>query len=62
MVVPLTPRCETGSGMHYYFKHPGGEVRNSAGRLGPGLDIRADGGYVVAPPSRHPNGRTYGGT
>ena len=58
--LPATTVCaETGSGSHYYFKHPGGEIRNSAGRLGPGLDLRADGGYVVAPPSPHPSGRCY---
>jgi hypothetical protein len=46
-LVALTPR-----GAHAYFRHPGVEVRCSAGRLGPGVDVRADGGYVVAPPSR----------
>lgn len=45
--VALTPK-----GAHAYFRHPGIEVRCSAGRLGPGVDVRADGGYVVAPPSR----------
>jgi integrase len=34
-------------------------IRNSAGILGKGLDIRADGGYVVAPPSLHPSGLLY---
>jgi hypothetical protein len=38
-------------GTHFYFLHPGVEIRNSAGLLGSGLDIRGDGGYVVAPPS-----------
>lgn len=43
-----------GGGQHLYFRHPGGGfvIKNSAGSLGPGLDVRGDGGYVVAPPSR----------
>jgi hypothetical protein len=53
-----TLKVETGSGgQHLYFRHEE-EVRNSAGRL-PGIDVRGDGGYVVAPPSIHPNGRPY---
>ncbi|MHB8469998.1 MAG: bifunctional DNA primase/polymerase [Gaiellaceae bacterium] len=48
-----------GGGNHYGFTHPGVEVRNSAGKLGPGLDVRGDGGYIVAPPSVHENGRRY---
>lgn len=58
--LPDTPISKTGSGgEHVFFKHPGIEIRNSAGKLGRGLDIRGDGGYVVAPPSRHPNGNYY---
>lgn len=56
-----TLRAVTGSGGdHLYFRRPAGlEIGNSAGRLGPGLDVRAIGGYVIAPPSVHPNGRPY---
>src|SRR3990172_8545079 len=56
-----TPESLTGGGgRHLLFAHPGVEITNSAGRLGPGLDIRGDGGYIVAPPSIHPDtGRTY---
>ena len=52
--LPRTARARTGSGgAHFYFQYPAGEeVRNSAGRLGPGLDVRGEGGYVVVPPSR----------
>jgi len=58
--LPVTPVSKTGSGgEHIFFKHPGIEIRNSAGKLGAGLDIRGDGGYVVAPPSLHPNGNVY---
>jgi len=43
----------TGSGgRHLYFRAPSGDpLRNTAGRLGPLIDTRADGGYVVAPGS-----------
>jgi len=54
-------RVRTGSGgWHLYFAHPGFEVRNSAGTvLGDGVDVRGDGGYVIAPPSRHIAGGVY---
>jgi hypothetical protein len=58
---PLRPTIESitgGGGRHLYFRHPGSAVGNRTG-LRPGLDIRGDGGYVVAPPSVHPNGRRY---
>lgn len=51
-----------GGGRHVFFSHPGPGLKvPNAIRLGtlPGIDVRADGGYVVAPPSRHPSGRTY---
>jgi hypothetical protein len=47
----LTP----GGGLHLYFRHDGSGV---AGVLGAGIDIKHR-GYVVAPPSLHPNGGTY---
>lgn len=57
--LPRTVEAETGGGgRHLYFAHPGGEVRNRAG-LAPGLDLRGDGGMIVAPPSIHPSGRRY---
>ena len=58
--LPRTAEVLTGGGgRHLLFRHPGRDVRNSAGQLGPGLDVRGDGGYVVAPPSVHENGRQY---
>jgi len=47
-----------GGGRHILFSHPGCEVRNKTG-FAPGLDIRADGGYIVAPPSMHGSGKEY---
>lgn len=49
-----------GGGTHYYFEMPDGvRLGNSAGQLGRGLDIRGDGGFVVAPPSIHISGAEY---
>lgn len=56
--IPPTPTVRTGKGRHYYFAHPGGMVPNAV-RIMPGVDVRADGGYVVAPPSIHESGRQY---
>ncbi|MCP4250700.1 MAG: DNA primase [bacterium] len=47
-----------GGGRHIYFRHPGGHVANRVG-IGPGIDLRGDGGLIVAPPSIHPSGRPY---
>jgi Bifunctional DNA primase/polymerase, N-terminal len=55
--LPVTVEVTTGGGgRHLYFAHPGGLVRNRAG-LAQGVDVRGDGGYIVAPPSVHPSGR-----
>lgn len=54
-----TVRCRTGrGGGHLYFLSPGYEIRSFTGLL-PHLDIRAEGGLVVAPPSLHPSGNRY---
>jgi hypothetical protein len=52
--LPKTARTRTGGGgIHVFFRYPRGtEIRNNAGLLGPGLDVRGEGGYVVVPPSR----------
>lgn len=55
LVIPDdAPRVTTPSGgEHYYFKLPQGiSVRNSAGRIGPGIDVRGEGGFIIAPPSK----------
>jgi hypothetical protein len=59
--LPKTRRARTGGGgEHIYFRPPANaSIRNSAGDLAPGLDIRTSGGYVMAPPSRHMSGRYY---
>jgi hypothetical protein len=58
---PLPPSVETitARGRHIWLRHPGGTIPNSAGRIAPHIDVRGDGGYVLAPPSVHPSGRRY---
>ena len=50
----VTPR----GGSHYFFRWRHG-IKNSASKLGAGLDIRGDGGYCILPPSRRSDGRAY---
>ena len=45
-------RVSTPNGTHHYFKHPGVDVPNSASSVAEGIDIRGDGGYVLAPGSQ----------
>jgi hypothetical protein len=52
--LPETRTHSTGSGgMHLIFAYPeDSDIRNSAGKLGEGLDVRGEGGYIIVPPSR----------
>jgi hypothetical protein len=56
--VPETAVISTPSGgLHLWFTGPAGApVRNSAGKLGPGIDVRGYGGYLVGPGSWTPKG------
>lgn len=58
--MPPTPTCQTGGGgRHFYFRFPAAaKIGNRAGIV-PGIDVRGDGGYVLAPPSLHASGGTY---
>lgn len=55
--IPITPTATTGKGRHYYFAWTGA-TRNAV-RLADDVDVRGDGGYVLIPPSVHPNGESY---
>ncbi len=58
--LPETLEVETGGGgLHMLFIHPGEKIKNSASRVGRGLDVRGDGGYIVAAPSLHKSGNRY---
>ena len=57
----ITGRPE--GGRHYYFAHPGGSIADvnivAKTRFLGFLEVRADEGYVVLPPSVHPSGKVY---
>lgn len=54
------PTVITGKGKHLYFKMPENvELKCSTSKIANHIDIRANGGYVVAPPSIHENGHRY---
>lgn len=46
-----------GGGQHIFFQHPGTPIKS--GSLVAGVDVKADGGYVVASPSTHASGQPY---
>jgi hypothetical protein len=52
--ITLTPR----KGSHYWFRQNGVELHNTAGKISEGVDTRANGGYVLVPPSVV-NGKPY---
>lgn len=55
-----TLKIATGKGCHLYFKYPSAlSVIKNRVRFVEGIDVRADGGYIVAAPSVHPSGRKY---
>lgn len=57
--LPATVQCITGrGGYHLYYQYDGTDIKNRAGILD-GVDVRGEGGYVIAPPSMHPNGTEY---
>jgi Bifunctional DNA primase/polymerase, N-terminal/Primase C terminal 1 (PriCT-1) len=57
--LPATWETITPRGRHIGFEYPDRPVRSSVGRIATGIDVRADGGYVLCPPSLHPCGRRY---
>ncbi len=54
-----TLQVRTGGGIHFYFWYEGAEIKNSASKIAPFIDVRGEGGYVVAPTSTHVSGRRY---
>ena len=60
--LPLTCMAMSSSGsLHYYFKWiPGHDIKNSASRIAMGVDVRGNGGMVIAPPSVRVDGHIGG--
>jgi hypothetical protein len=57
--LPPTRQVRTGrGGRHLWFEYTG-PIQCSAGRIALNVDVRADGGYCIAPPSIHETGRRY---
>lgn len=56
-----TRGARTGRGRHLWWRWPDEDVgiTNGQGQVGPGVDVRGDGGYVVAPPTLHRSGVRY---
>ncbi len=60
--LPVTIEASTPrGGRHLYWRWPANdsELRNSAGRIGTGLDVRGEGGSIILPPSVLADGRCY---
>lgn len=56
--LPETITAITGTnGRHFLFRSPDFPVTNSTSKIGPHIDIRGTGGYIVAAPSIHPETR-----
>lgn len=57
--LPETVRSITGrGGYHSFYQYSGADIKNRTGLLD-GVDVRGEGGYIIAPPSIHPNGTEY---
>lgn len=58
--LPTGQISQTGSGgYHFIYDYPYGTTDKIHNRVTTGVDIRGDGGYIVAPPSIHSNGKAY---
>ena len=60
--LPYTMESRTGgNGAHLIFRWPsdGSAIPNGINVLGPGVDVRGDGGYIILPPSIHSSGKLY---
>jgi putative DNA primase/helicase len=58
--LPETISVRTGDGTHFHFSTvDGATFKNTVSAIGAGIDVRAEGGYVILPPSVHASGKLY---
>ncbi len=48
-----------GGGRHFFYRRGWKPIKSAGGLLGPGVDVKSEGGYIILPPSVHPSGRPY---
>jgi hypothetical protein len=58
-LLPHTAVSITGAGYHIWWRYTSPIPSSADDRIGRGLHVRGDGGYALAPPSVHPNGKLY---
>lgn len=57
--LPETPRTITGGGGQHIYLRSAKRIKSRSNSLGPGVDVKCMGGYVLAPPSMHASGKRY---
>src|SRR5215216_5169575 len=55
---PTVNQRTGGGGKHFLFKYPSKDIRTRTA-IAPGIDVKASGGYIVAPPSTHPETKKH---
>lgn len=59
-LIPPTLTARRGDGLHFHLQAPAGTpIKNVAGEIAPGVDVRSHAGYIMLPPSRHISGDLY---
>jgi hypothetical protein len=56
--LPETRQSQSSRGLHFWWR-ANSPVQGSASRVAPHVDVRGEDGYIIAPPSVHPDGPIY---
>jgi hypothetical protein len=57
--LPVTRQSQSSRGLHFWFRTTGFPIPSSNGRVALGIDVKAEGGYIIVPASIHPTGVVY---